>query len=80
VPVLLEVDLASELVVELLVTRDGNHHLPVWVMEATKGLMIVIADSVVVVAMNSVGADGSAETIGRARLMRHGQQATRSLV
>ena len=46
----------------------------------TKGLMIVIVVSVVVVAMNVVGADGSAEMIERAKLMRHEQQAARSLL
>jgi hypothetical protein len=75
--VLLEVDPASELV-EFLVTREGNH--PMWVMEVTKGLMIVIVVSVAVVAMNLVGADGSAEMIERAKPMRHEQQAARSLL
>ena len=76
--VLLEEDLASELV-ELLATREGNHP-PMWVMEVTKGLMIVIVVSVAVVATNLVGADGSAEMIERAKLMPHEQQAASSLL
>ena len=75
--VLLEVDLALELV-EFLVMREGNH--PMSVMEVMKGLTIVIVDSVAVVAMNLVGADGSAEMIEHAKLTRHEQQAARSLL
>lgn len=74
---LLEVDLASE-PVEFLVTKEGNH--PMWVKEVKKGLMIVIVVSVAVVAMNLVGADGSAEMIERAKPKRHEQQAARSLL
>ena len=75
--VLLEVDPASELV-DFLATREENH--PMWVMEVKKGLMIVIVVSVAVVAMNLVGADGSAEMIERVELTRHEQQAARSLL
>ena len=77
VHVLLVVDLAWELV-EILVTGEENHRM--WVMEVTKGLMIAIVVPVVGVAMNLVGADGSAEMIERAKLMQHGQQAARSLL
>ena len=77
--VLLEVDLVSELV-EFLVMGEGNPSHPMWVMEATKGLMIMIVVSVAVVAVNLVGADGSAEMIEHAKLMRHEQQAARSLL
>jgi hypothetical protein len=51
-----------------------------WVMEVTKGLMVMIVVSVEVVAMNLVGADGSAEMIERAELMQNEQQAARSLL
>lgn len=73
--VLLEEDLASDLV-EFLAMGEGNHRM--WVMEETKELMIVIVVSVAEVAMNLVGADGSAEMIERAELMQHEQRATRS--
>ena len=76
-PVLLEEDLASELV-EFLVTEEGNHRM--WVKEVTKGLMIVRVVSVAAVVINVVGADDSAEMIERAKLMRHEQQAVRSLL
>ena len=75
--VLLEVDLASELV-ELLVRGEENHRMRV--MEGAKGLTVMIVVPVAGVAMNVVGADGSAEMIERAELMRNEQQATRSLL
>ena len=75
--VLLEVNLASKLV-EFLGTVEGSHR--VWVMEVVKKLMIVIVDSVAVVAMNLVGDDGSAEMIERAKPKQHEQQAARSLL
>ena len=75
--VLPEEDLASELV-EFLVMEEESHRM--WVMEVTKGLMIVIVVSEAVVAMNLVGADGSAEMIERAELTQHEQQAARSLL
>ena len=75
--VLPEEDLASELV-EFLVMEEESHRM--WVMEVTKGLMIVIVVSEAVVAMNLVGADGSAVMIERAELTQHEQQAARSLL
>ena len=75
--VLPEEDLASELV-EFLVMEEESHRM--WVMEVTKGLMIVTVVSEAVVAMTLVGADGSAEMIERAELTQHEQQAARSLL
>jgi hypothetical protein len=75
--VLLEVNLASEMV-ELLVMREVNH--PMWVMEGVKGSMGVIVVALAAVAMNEVDAGGSAEMIERVKSMKHEQRGARWLV